>query len=363
MQATLKPAPLLGLATLAALGLTAARPADAQSYSFHEITSGALGTPSLSPADAFSEAAGITNAGVVVGTVAVGPPVASGTYQPSEGYEYDTKSGAATLLNYQTAQGGSGFIAVSGDGTKLLGNYYVGGNGQESYFTDSGGSITALPEPDTLPGSFPDPTDGAYNGINGSGTTAGYDLSTNPPGFQGFLRSADGTLTTFSGPNGSLGGFAYGINDSGTTAGTYFTNTVLADGNNANNGFLRSADGTFTDVMVPGASDTNLYGLSDNGNLFGQYDVIGSAGNVVKTDNFTDIGGVFDTSVDVPGATYTDITGINDAGQISGYYLDTAGGAHSFYADPVPEASTVVSLGLLLTLGGGVAARRKKKTA
>jgi hypothetical protein len=361
MQSSLRTASLLGLAALSLLGLAAARPAAAQGYTYTTITSDDLGTSNDTVTGTYqSEATGITNAGIIVGYVPVGSEVPGTNYSPGEGYQYDTNSGAATLLDYQAANYGPTLTAVSGDGLQVLGYYNPGGNGADSYFTDSGGAITALPDPYELTGTDPTaPSSYAeYAGINSSGTTVGNSFSL-ANAAQSFLRGADGTFTSFTDPNDIYGNtYAYGINSSGTAAGYYFDSSTF-DGV----GFLRSADGTFTDFTVPGATDTYLLGLSDNGNLFGQYDVYDADGSFVSLDNFTDIGGVFDTSVDVPGAAFTDITGINDAGQISGYYGDGNNNYFSFYGDPVPEASSVVSFGLLLMLGGAVVVARKKKAA
>ena len=69
-----------------------------------------------------------------------------------------------------------------------------------------------------------------------------------------------------------------------------------------------------------------------------------------------------------PGSGFTLVYayGISDTGFISGYGINSSGQQDAFLLRPnapVPEASSVVSLGLLLVLGMGglvVAARRKK---
>ena len=165
--------PLIGLAGALAV------PAAAQTYSYTTITSADLGTPDLSamppPARDQSEASGITNAGVVIGYAPIGPEVFSpnGNYSPGVGYEYDTHSGASTLVNYQAANAGPAFQAVSGDGSQVLGFYNPGGNGAANYFTDSGGHISALPDPFVLTGTDPSSpyASAEYAGINSSGTT------------------------------------------------------------------------------------------------------------------------------------------------------------------------------------------------
>lgn len=349
--------PVVSVTGLALIALLASAPsADAQNYAFHEITSADLGAPTTP----INRALSISNDGVVIGTVGVDPN--HGT-SPTDGYEYDTKSGAVSLLNYHAALGGTTFAAISSDSSTVLGFYGSEGTTSSHWFTDKGGSITALPDPYKLLGVDPNKGYVNYNSINNSGTIASAYTT---DGFteKSFLLGANGTLTTFSDPNDNDDyTLAGSINASGTVAGWYVNynaNAAYPIYQYLAYGFLRSADGTYTDFAVPGATDTYLDGLSDNGNLWGQYDVYDPAGNLVKLDNFTDINGVFDTSVDVPGAAATYLTSINDSGQISGLFFDAAGNQHSFYADPVPESSSVVSLGLLLMLGGWTVVARRR---
>jgi len=59
------------------------------------------------------------------------------------------------------------------------------------------------------------------------------------------------------------------------------------------------------------------------------------------------------------------ITGITNSGEIAGFYTDANNAQFGFTALPaaVPEASSVVSLSLLLLLGvGGLLAARRKAT-
>jgi hypothetical protein len=69
--------------------------------------------------------------------------------------------------------------------------------------------------------------------------------------FHGFVRAADGAITTFDAPGagtgamqGTMGG---SINPAGTIPGTYI------DANSANHGYVRAADGAITTFDAPGA--------------------------------------------------------------------------------------------------------------
>jgi hypothetical protein len=68
----------------------------------------------------------------------------------------------------------------------------------------------------------------------------------------GFVRAADGTITTFvapgAGTTGAAGTFPTSINAAGTIAG-YYMNLDRA------HGFVRSTDGTVTTIDPPGDVD------------------------------------------------------------------------------------------------------------
>lgn len=109
--------------------------------------------------------------------------------------------------------------------------------------------------------------------------------------------------------------------------------------------------------------ETTAQGINDAGQIVGRY----FDGNNLY--GFVDNSGAFTTLSDPLGADGTSAFGINDAGTIVGYYAEDSPGTfnyvHGFIATPaaVPEASTTVSLGLLLALGlGGVAVAAKKKS-
>ena len=77
----------------------------------------------------------------------------------------------------------------------------------------------------------------------------------------GFVRAADGSITTFNALGAGRGGYqgteAYSINDAGSIAGRFF------DGRNVAHGFGRDADGANTRFDAPGA------GTSANEGTFG----------------------------------------------------------------------------------------------
>jgi hypothetical protein len=97
-------------------------------------------------------------------------------------------------------------------------------------------------------------------GINDAGTITGYTYDQN---YIAFVRTSDGTLTKFLGPNGATAAQAWSINNSGTIAGTF------VDGSNASHGFIRAADGSFTTLDIDGAP-ANIRVINDKGMVAGE---------------------------------------------------------------------------------------------
>ena len=82
--------------------------------------------------------------------------------------------------------------------------------------------------------------------------------------------------------------------------------------------------GRYTTIDVPGAADTVVVGVNDEGVASGFY--TDSSGN---DHGFLDRGGAF-TTINVPGAADTFVTVINDVGVVVGYDIDSSGAAHGF---------------------------------
>lgn len=97
-------------------------------------------------------------------------------------------------------------------------------------------------------------------GINDAGTITGSFDDGNPVAF---VRTSDGTLTTFAGPKGTTGTNAYAINNSGTVVGTF------VDGSRNMHGFFRTADGTFTPFDLKGSGGTDIRAINDKGAIAG----------------------------------------------------------------------------------------------
>src|SRR5438552_5550898 len=90
-----------------------------------------------------------------------------------------------------------------------------------------------------------------------------------------FLRAPDGTFTTFD-IEGTTP-FPTGINSRGDIIGQYSNPNGLLDG------FLRSADGTVTIFAVPGALATLPQGINSRGEIIGSYDESGNTRGFIRS--------------------------------------------------------------------------------
>ena len=116
---------------------------------------------------------------------------------------------------------------------------------------------------------------------------------------------------------------AEGINNAGQIVGTAW---IYQSGNSYPNGFLRETDGSYTTFRV--ALQTFARSINDAGDIVGH----GQSADAIFGFLRTSDGGY--TRLDVPGATATYALGINNAGEIVGFYRDTADRYHGFLATP-----------------------------
>ena len=185
---------------------------------------------------------------------------------------------------------------------------------------------------------------GAFQGSGGTGINANGDIVgtyvTAPSASvlnlaHGFVRvAATGTITPFDAPNAGTaknqGTFAVSINDGGAITGIY------SDANTAEHGFLRAADGTFTEFDVPAAPTnvghrgTSPTGINAAGVITGMYETTDTVrhGFVRAADGTI-------TSFDAPGAGAGLTEGtiplrINAGGDVVGFYADANHVSHGF---------------------------------
>jgi hypothetical protein len=234
-------------------------------------------------------------------------------------------AGAAQLEGTFPVSLAAGIIAGSVD-TAGPGNLIQG------FVRAADGAIT-----DFIPGGA-DTVSTVPAAINATGTITGYYIhASNESGSlayvsYGFVRSADGTFTTFSAPNAGNGAYPYhqgtyalSINTAGTIAGYY------TDANGLSHGFTGTAGGTITSFDPIGSAGTYGESINAAGAIAGYYvdDVAGAYHGFVRT-----VDGAI-TSFDAPGAGTASARGtqawsINTAGTIAGYYSDASGLDHGF---------------------------------
>ena len=100
-------------------------------------------------------------------------------------------------------------------------------------------------------------------------------------------------------------------------------------------GPLALAQGTYTQIDVPGSQGTFCFGIDTAGDVVGAYyDDAGQIHGVLLS------GGTY-TTIDYPGAPGTELTGINDMGQIVG--LTTSNPPIGFLYDIVTQSFATIS--------------------
>jgi hypothetical protein len=192
----------------------------------------------------------------------------------------------------------------------------------------------------------PPPNDGGPDGaaVNLSRTVVGNYEDCIPVCYttHGFSWNPNGTVQKFDFP-GSVGVStttttfgndteANGINEEGDVVGTWddcSTGTCLT------RGFIRFTDGSYLSIDVPGATSTDVWGISDFDDIVGGYE-----DSTFAEHGFILRDGVF-TTFDVPTTDGTDtvIRSINERGWFVGTYVSAVDGdTHSFKAK-VPETT------------------------
>ena len=143
----------------------------------------------------------------------------------------------------------------------LIAGVYLDATGTHSFVGPlDAKSFTSFDVPNT--GAIPY---GMPQGINDQGEIIGEGFSAGPV-TMGFLRSADGlSYTTISNP-GSNATFVAGIDDNGDIVGWDITGGSYG----VRHGFLRTRDGSFRAVEVPGAlAGSHLAGINNRGQIIG----------------------------------------------------------------------------------------------
>jgi hypothetical protein len=191
--------------------------------------------------------------------------------------------------------------------------YAINDSGTVAGVEDSG--VAFLRTPDGTITTFSpaaDATGTTVYGINSSGAITGYYRDKQNK-LQSFVRDADGVVTNFQGSRsrGGRGTVALGINAQGTVTGYYF------DKLGRGRGFVRAADGTTAQFNVHHGEATTGWSVNDSGEVAGAWVFNSLANGFVRSAD----GEI--TSFDVPGNNLTTAaTAINNEGTVAGIYVD-----------------------------------------
>lgn len=253
-----------------------------------------------------------------------------------------------------------GYLNSEGNGVNISGQvvgvaYNPGGVQLHAFLSGPNGGV--LQDLGTLPGGIV-----SYGiGVNNTGQVTGYS-STVSGDLHAILSGPNGVgltdLGTLPGDSNSAG---YGVNTSGQVVGASYT-----AGAGHHDAFLSGRNGVgLTDLGTLGGTSSGATGINDSGQVVGYSTIAGGATRAFVFSNgvMTDL-----NTLIMPGSGFTLVqaSGISNTGFITGSYENSNGRGGAFLltptANPVPEASSVVSLGLLLLLGlGGMVVSRRRK--
>jgi len=164
-------------------------------------------------------------------------------------------SATATFVTFDVPGAGTGSdqgtvpSSINLEGV-ITGSYIDASSLAHGFLRSTNGTITTFDAPGAVAsmiGTFP-------TSINPQGAITGTYYDINFVG-HGFLRSANGTFTTFDAPGavaGMIGTFPTSINPQGAITGNYY------DINFVSHGFLRARDGTLASFDSPGAGTTTF---------------------------------------------------------------------------------------------------------
>jgi uncharacterized membrane protein len=197
-----------------------------------------------------------------------------------------------------------------------VGYYDVYDDSTGNGFLNSNGTYTTLDYPGAI-ATYP-------SSINDAGWIVG-SWKDSSDGSHCFLYKA-GTFTSFDGP-GEVGQSAcYGINGQGEIVGSFSDGESFIDDAESGDPGISS---NFTTMQQPGTSSTQIIGINNNGVMtgFGYVDNSGiPQGFFLNAGTFTDL--------PIPGAGESQGWGLNDDAQVVGYYADQFGDEYGFILEP-----------------------------
>jgi hypothetical protein len=173
--------------------------------------------------------------------------------------------------------------------------------------------------------------------MNNHGWISGYWEVLDPPQEQSFIRYPDGSITTFAVPGADFT-IATDINSEGVVTGRAGAQADQRIGG----GFVRAVDGTLT-IFRPGQA-TYPSGINPDGLVVGTYiDRFGAEQGFLRSPDGTIV------SFTIPGAESFGPTAINPAGVVTGAFTNGTG-QHAFIRQPDGTITTFDVPGALATV-------------
>ena len=166
---------------------------------------------------------------------------------------------------------------------------------------------------------------GFYNDIHGDSHGYTFDIATKTFSADIIDPNAVSTVTA-------------AINNSGEIAG-FFTDKNTG----AIQGFIEKG-GVFTTISAPGAAETELLGINDNGLAVGFECAVAGCSGGPQHGIIYNIATKAFTTLDPSESVATTFNGLNDRGQIVGFFVDAAGNTDGTLGTPVPEPTTWVMI-------------------
>ena len=306
--------------------------------------------------------------GTVIPAAAAGPPVTvsystfdypgalSTTIYGINLYQDFDRQYASFVGTYTDSAGSHGFLSTAGNLTPInVPNAYntfangINNNGEivGTYATEGSGSLgpgtyTFLLSQGTFTTIEPC-SDALGFGVNDNGTVVGNVLSDGSgEQVEGFVASPSAGCAGFPGPSKAILSQVSAINNAGTFVGDYQT-AKCSNGNcwTIYHGMINGVK----HYNVPGATDTQLYGINDSGYIVGWYD--GEYGSQYVATGFLREHGTI-INIFVPGSAATIAYGIdneNELGQynVVGGWTDYDGKQHGFIAQITHDSNETSS--------------------
>jgi hypothetical protein len=238
--------------------------------------------------------------------------------------------------------------AINGNGTTFTGYTYPTNNGVpvdfQFGFYEKGGAFTMVNNPKTPDCSVSGAcdsgviTENQLIGVNNANLAVGFYNDSHGDSHGYTFDIATKTFSADINDPNAVSTVTAAINNSDEIAG-FFTDKTTG----AIQGFIKNGI-DFTTVSAPGAAETELLGINDNGLAVGFECAVAGCSGGPQDGIIYNIATKTFTTLDPPGSMATTFNGLNDRGQIVGFFVDATGNTDGTLGTPVPEPTTWVMI-------------------